>query len=117
MPGAQIVDKDMEDASAVGVRGTPAFFINGRMISRAQAAAMRVERDEPADEPRQAGGGAQRERRALLPPGDLQEVLEERLRLPDRAGVPVARSRVVLVASGRSAGTPDRRRCGRPRWG
>jgi protein-disulfide isomerase len=33
---AGIVDKDMEDASAVGVRGTPAFFINGRMISGAQ---------------------------------------------------------------------------------
>jgi protein-disulfide isomerase len=33
---AGVVDKDMEDASAVGVRGTPAFFINGRMISGAQ---------------------------------------------------------------------------------
>jgi len=26
----------MEEGSAVGVRGTPAFFINGRMISGAQ---------------------------------------------------------------------------------
>ena len=33
---ASVVEKDMEDASAVGVRGTPAFFINGRMISGAQ---------------------------------------------------------------------------------
>jgi protein-disulfide isomerase len=33
---AKAVDKDMADASAVGVRGTPAFFINGRMISGAQ---------------------------------------------------------------------------------
>jgi protein-disulfide isomerase len=33
---AAIVDKDVADASAVGVRGTPAFFINGRMISGAQ---------------------------------------------------------------------------------
>jgi len=30
------VDKDMADASGVGVTGTPAFFINGRMISGAQ---------------------------------------------------------------------------------
>ncbi len=30
------VDQDMADASAVGVTGTPAFFINGRMISGAQ---------------------------------------------------------------------------------
>jgi protein-disulfide isomerase len=33
---AAIVDKDIADASAVGVRGTPAFFINGRMLSGAQ---------------------------------------------------------------------------------
>jgi protein-disulfide isomerase len=33
---ASVVEKDMADASAVGVRGTPAFFINGRMISGAQ---------------------------------------------------------------------------------
>jgi protein-disulfide isomerase len=33
---AAAVDKDIADASAVGVRGTPAFFINGRMISGAQ---------------------------------------------------------------------------------
>ena len=33
---AAAVDKDVADASAVGVRGTPAFFINGRMISGAQ---------------------------------------------------------------------------------
>lgn len=31
-----VVDKDIAEASAVGVRGTPAFFINGRMISGAQ---------------------------------------------------------------------------------
>ncbi len=30
------VDKDMEDGQAVGVNGTPAFFINGRMLSGAQ---------------------------------------------------------------------------------
>ena len=30
------VDKDMQDGQAVGVSGTPAFFINGRMISGAQ---------------------------------------------------------------------------------
>jgi protein-disulfide isomerase len=33
---ASVVDKDVEDASAVGVRGTPAFFVNGRMLSGAQ---------------------------------------------------------------------------------
>jgi protein-disulfide isomerase len=33
---AAAVEKDIADASAVGVRGTPAFFINGRMISGAQ---------------------------------------------------------------------------------
>jgi protein-disulfide isomerase len=33
---AKAIDKDVADASAVGVRGTPAFFINGRMISGAQ---------------------------------------------------------------------------------
>lgn len=32
------VDKDMEDGQAVGVSGTPAFFINGRMLSGAQPA-------------------------------------------------------------------------------
>jgi protein-disulfide isomerase len=31
-----IVDKDTADGAAVGVSGTPAFFINGRMISGAQ---------------------------------------------------------------------------------
>jgi len=30
------IDKDIADASSVGVTGTPAFFINGRMISGAQ---------------------------------------------------------------------------------
>ena len=30
------IDKDMADASSVGVTGTPAFFINGRMLSGAQ---------------------------------------------------------------------------------
>jgi protein-disulfide isomerase len=34
--GKDAVDKDMADASEVGVTGTPAFFINGRMISGAQ---------------------------------------------------------------------------------
>ncbi len=33
---ADEVAKDMEDAAAVGVTGTPAFFINGRMLSGAQ---------------------------------------------------------------------------------
>ncbi len=31
-----VIDKDMEDGAAVGVNGTPAFFINGRMLSGAQ---------------------------------------------------------------------------------
>src|SRR5207249_10775922 len=35
-------------------------------------------------EARQAGGGAQLERLGLLPPGDLQRLAEERLRLLDR---------------------------------
>ena len=30
------IDKDVEDGSNVGVNGTPAFFINGRMLSGAQ---------------------------------------------------------------------------------
>jgi protein-disulfide isomerase len=30
------IEKDMADGSAVGVNGTPAFFINGRMLSGAQ---------------------------------------------------------------------------------
>src|SRR5262245_56144935 len=30
------IDKDMADASSVGVTGTPAFFINGRMLTGAQ---------------------------------------------------------------------------------
>ncbi len=30
------IDKDVEDGSAVGVNGTPAFFINGHMLSGAQ---------------------------------------------------------------------------------
>jgi protein-disulfide isomerase len=30
------IDKDLADGSSVGVNGTPAFFINGRMISGAQ---------------------------------------------------------------------------------
>jgi protein-disulfide isomerase len=30
------IDKDIEDGSKVGVSGTPAFFINGRMLSGAQ---------------------------------------------------------------------------------
>ena len=30
------VDKDMDDGAAAGVSGTPAFFVNGRMISGAQ---------------------------------------------------------------------------------
>ena len=30
------IDKDVEDGSEVGVNGTPAFFINGRMLSGAQ---------------------------------------------------------------------------------
>ncbi|HEV7731703.1 MAG TPA: thioredoxin domain-containing protein [Candidatus Binatia bacterium] len=31
-----VIDKDMEEGAAVGVNGTPAFFINGRMLSGAQ---------------------------------------------------------------------------------
>ncbi|HZP42307.1 MAG TPA: DsbA family protein, partial [Candidatus Binatia bacterium] len=30
------IDKDIEDGGKVGVTGTPAFFINGRMLSGAQ---------------------------------------------------------------------------------
>ena len=30
------IDKDIADGSGVGVTGTPAFFINGRMLSGAQ---------------------------------------------------------------------------------
>ena len=30
------IDRDVADGEAVGVSGTPAFFINGRMISGAQ---------------------------------------------------------------------------------
>ena len=33
---AKEIDKDLEDGQAVGVNGTPAFFINGRMLSGAQ---------------------------------------------------------------------------------
>jgi protein-disulfide isomerase len=33
---AAAIDKDMADGAAVGVNGTPAFFINGRMLSGAQ---------------------------------------------------------------------------------
>src|SRR5437667_6938813 len=40
-------------------------------------------------EPRQGGGGAQLERLGLLPPGDLQGLAEERLRLLDRIAVDV----------------------------
>ena len=34
--GRAAVEKDMEDGQGVGVNGTPAFFINGRMLSGAQ---------------------------------------------------------------------------------
>jgi protein-disulfide isomerase len=34
--GSKEIEQDIADATAVGVRGTPAFFINGRMISGAQ---------------------------------------------------------------------------------
>src|SRR4029077_1549204 len=40
-------------------------------------------------EPRQAGRGAQLEHLGLLPPGDLQGLIEERLRLVDRIAVHV----------------------------
>ena len=30
------VDNDLRDGGAAGVRGTPAFFVNGRLISGAQ---------------------------------------------------------------------------------
>lgn len=33
---AAAIDKDMADAATVGVNGTPAFFVNGRMLSGAQ---------------------------------------------------------------------------------
>ena len=35
-PFKAAIDKDMADGSKVGVNGTPAFFINGRMLSGAQ---------------------------------------------------------------------------------
>jgi protein-disulfide isomerase len=35
-PFKAAIDKDIADASKVGVNGTPAFFINGRMLSGAQ---------------------------------------------------------------------------------
>jgi protein-disulfide isomerase len=35
-PYKAAIDKDVEDGSKVGVNGTPAFFINGRMLSGAQ---------------------------------------------------------------------------------
>ena len=35
-PCRQIVQQDQQDLAAVGVRGTPAFFINGRYLSGAQ---------------------------------------------------------------------------------
>jgi protein-disulfide isomerase len=35
-PFRAAIDKDIADASKVGVNGTPAFFINGRMLSGAQ---------------------------------------------------------------------------------
>ncbi len=35
-PYKAAIDKDIEDGSKVGVNGTPAFFINGRMLSGAQ---------------------------------------------------------------------------------
>jgi protein-disulfide isomerase len=33
---ASAIDKDMSDGAGVGVNGTPAFFVNGRMLSGAQ---------------------------------------------------------------------------------
>ena len=33
---SEAIDRDIADGEAVGVSGTPAFFINGRMISGAQ---------------------------------------------------------------------------------
>jgi protein-disulfide isomerase len=35
-PFAAAIDKDLEDGAKIGVSGTPAFFINGRMLSGAQ---------------------------------------------------------------------------------
>ena len=35
-PYSKTIDKDMADGAEVGVNGTPAFFINGRMLSGAQ---------------------------------------------------------------------------------
>ena len=35
-PYAAAIDKDIEDGQKVGVSGTPAFFVNGRMLSGAQ---------------------------------------------------------------------------------
>src|SRR5439155_20563566 len=50
-------------------------------VERGEERAGRVALALALPEPRQAGGGAQLERLGLLPPGDLQGVAEERLRL------------------------------------
>src|SRR5436190_21667061 len=58
-------------------------------VERGEEGAGRVALALAPPEPRQAGGGAQLERLGLLPPGDLQGLVEERLRLLDRIAVHV----------------------------
>src|SRR5439155_10695148 len=58
-------------------------------VERGEERAGRVTLALALPEPRQAGGRAQLERLGLLPPGDLQGVAEERLRLLDRIPVHV----------------------------
>src|SRR5438034_2369755 len=58
-------------------------------VERGEEGAGRVALALALPEPRQAGGGAQLERLGLLPPGDLQGLAEERLRLLDRVAVHV----------------------------
>src|SRR5262249_4490561 len=59
-PYAKTIDKDVADGSEAGVNGTPAFFINGRMLSGAQP--FEKFKEIIADRPRRTGppksGGA-----------------------------------------------------------
>src|SRR6202158_1173091 len=58
-------------------------------VERGEEGAGRIALGVALPESRQAGGGAQLERLGLLPPGDLQGLAEERLRLLDRIPVRV----------------------------
>src|SRR6266480_3958746 len=58
-------------------------------VERGEEGAGRVALALALPEPRQGGGGAQLERLGLLPPGDLEGLAQERLRLLDRIPVGV----------------------------